>query len=143
MGRALARGWNWDRWFGDWRSQLAARGNSEISLDEAFAPMNQLLAFQRDNHTQIPLNRQTSDGSQTAVLASTPASGCTKIRSSDGIFSIDANDPGQHVRTAKLWTSGAKSFTDANYIAIPTSYGVPQAVRCAGNWIAVQPVGER
>jgi Peptidase family S41 len=140
---ALARGWNWDRWFGDWRNRLAARGNSEISLDEAFAPMDKLLAFQRDNHTQIPLNRLTSDGSQTAVLAHAPAASCTEVRSSDGIFSIDTNDAGQHVRTAKLWTSGAKFFTDASYIAIPTSDGVPQAVRCGGDWITVQLVGER
>jgi C-terminal processing protease CtpA/Prc len=140
---AAARGWNWERWFGDWRSRLAARGNSEISLNEAFAPMDQLLAFQRDNHTQIPLDRGTSDGSQTAVLAHAPAAACTEIRSSDGVFSIDANDAGQHVRTAKLWTSGAKFFTDTSYIAVPISYGVPQAVRCDGNWVAVQVVSGR
>jgi C-terminal processing protease CtpA/Prc len=140
---AVARGWNWDRWFGAWRSRLAAKGNSEISLDEAFAPMDQLLAFQRDNHTQIPLNRQTSDGSQTAVLARAPAAACTEIRSSDGIFSIDAKDAGQRVRRAKLWMSGAKFFTDASYISVPSSRGVPQSVRCGGDWIALQVAGER
>lgn len=140
---AAARGWNWDRWFGDWRSRLAARGSAEISLDDAFAPMDQLLAFQRDNHTQIPLIRQTSDGSQTAVLARAPGSACTEIRSSDGIFSIDANDAGQHVRTAKQWTSGAKVFMDASYISVPSSRGVPRAVRCGGDWIAVQVVSGR
>ena len=140
---AVARGWNWDRWFGDWRSRLAAKGNSEISLDEAFAPMDQLLAFQRDNHTQIPLDSGTSDGSRTAVLAHAPSTACTEIRSSNGIFSIDANDAGQHVRTAKQWTSGAKVFTDASYISVPSSRGVPQAVRCGGDWIGLQPIAER
>ena len=140
---AEARGWSWDRWFGDWRNRLTARRDAEISLDEAFAPMDQLLTFQRDNHTQIPLLRGTSDGSQTAVLAHEPAAACTEIRASDRVFSIDANDAGQNVRTAQRWTSGAKSFTDASYVSIPASYGIPQAVRCGGDWIPVQLVGER
>ncbi|AEU35436.1 peptidase S41 [Granulicella mallensis MP5ACTX8] len=140
---AVTLGWNWDRWFGDWRNRLAARGSEEISLDDAFAPMDQLLAFQHDNHTQIPLDRQTSDGSQTALLARAPGSACTEIRSSDRIFSINTNDAGQHVRTAQLWTRGARSFINASYIATPTSYGVPQAVHCGGDWITVQPLGDR
>lgn len=140
---AVALGWNWDRWFEDWRSRLAAKGSAEISWDDAFSSMDQLLAFQRDNHTQIPLDRQTSDGSQTALLARAPGSACTEIRSSEGIFSINANDAGQRVRTAQLWRSGATSFVSASYIAAPTSYGVLQAVHCGGNWIAVQPVGEQ
>ena len=140
---AAARGWSWDHWFADWRSRLAARRDAEISLDEAFAPMDQLLAFQRDNHTQIPILRGTSDGSQTAVLAHAPAAACTEVQASGGVFSIYANDAGQNVRTAQRWTSGAKSFTDASYISIPASYGVPQAVRCGGGWIPVQLVGER
>jgi len=139
---AAAHGWNWSQWFGDWRKRLAARGNAEISLDEAFAPMDRLLAFQRDNHTQIPLNRSTSDGSQTAVLAATPAAPCTDIRAGDRRFPIDANDAGQQVRTAKLWTTGETSFANASYISFPGSYGVPQAVQC-GNWIGLQPVGAR
>ena len=140
---AAARGWNWDRWFGDWRARIAARGNSEISLDEAFAPMDQLLAFQRDNHTQIPLNRRTSDGSQTALLADTPVGPCREIRAGGRLFPIDASDAGQQVRNAKRWTSGATSFVNASYISVPSSYGVPHAVRCGEDWIALQPVGER
>ncbi len=139
---AAARGWNWNQWFGDWRKRLAARGNAEISLGEAFAPMDRLLAFQRDNHTQIPLNSWTSDGSQTALLASAPAAVCTEIRAGDRLFPIDANDLGQQVRKAKLWTTGEISFTNASYISFPGSYGAPQAVRC-GNWIELQPVGAR
>jgi len=140
---AVALGWNWDRWFEDWRSRLAAKGSAEISWDDAFSPMDQLLAFQRDNHTQIPLDRQTSDGSQTALLARAPGSACTEIRSSNGIFSLKANDAGQRVRAAQLWMSGATSFVSASYIATPTSYGVPQSVHCGGDWITVQPVGEQ
>jgi hypothetical protein len=140
---AAARGWNWDQWFAGWRRQLAARDAAELSLNEAFAPMDALLAFQRDNHTQIPLNRRTSDGSQTAILASAPASDCEEIRAGGRLFSIAANDAGQHVRTAKLWKSGAKSFTDVHYISMPSSYGTPQAVRCGEDWIPLQPIGDR
>ncbi|WP_157467525.1 hypothetical protein [Edaphobacter aggregans] len=118
---AGAHGWNWNQWFGDWRKRLAARGNAEISLDEAFAPMDRLLAFQRDNHTQIPLNRSTSDGSQTAILAATPAAACTEIRAGGRLFPIDANDAGQQVRTAKRWITGETSFANARYISFPGS----------------------
>ena len=140
---AAARGWNWGHWFGDWRKQLAARGAAELSYNEAFAPMDALLAFQRDNHTQIPLKRRTSDGSQTAILASAPTADCVEIRAGGRPFSIAANDAGEHVRTAKLWTSGAEGFTDAHYVSMPSSYGTPQAVRCGEDWIPLQPIGNR
>ena len=137
---AAARGWNWNQWFADWRKLLAARGTAELSYDEAFAPMDALIAFQRDNHTQIPLNRQsTSSGSQTAVLASAPETACVEIRAGGRSFSIDANDAGRQVRTAKLWKSGASGFADTNYISMPTSFGTPQAVRCGNTWIPLQP----
>jgi hypothetical protein len=141
---AAARGWSWTRWFADWRRQLAEQGGAELSLDQAFAPMDRLLAFQRDNHTQIPLNRWwTSDGSQTAILASPPAAACTQIRAAGGLFSIDAGDAGQQVRTARLWKSGAKSLTQTSYISMPRSYGAPQALRCGADWIPLQPAERR
>ena len=140
---AADRGWDWGHWFGDWRKQLAARGTAELSFNDAFAPMDVLLAFQRDNHTQIPLNRRTSDGSQTAILASAPTADCVKIRAGGRLFSIAANDAGQQVRTAKLWTSDAENFTDAHYISMPRSYRTPQAVRCGEDWIPLQPIGDR
>src|SRR6202000_1355520 len=118
---AAARGWNWNQWFADWRKLLAARGTAELSPDEAFAPMDALIAFQRDNHTQIPFNRQsTSSGSQTAVLASAPDAACMEIRAGGQTFPMDANDAGRQVRTAKLWKSGASNFADTNYISMPT-----------------------
>lgn len=140
---AEARGWKWNRWFTDWRKQLAAAGGRELSFNEAFAPIDALLAFQRDNHTQIPLARLTSDGSQTAVLASAPGAPCVEIRTSNGLFPVAANDAGQQARPVKLWKAGANSFVDANYIAMPTSHGTPQAALCGGTWIPLRPVGNR
>lgn len=138
---AAARGWDWNGWFADWQKQLAAHGAAEVSLDEAFAPMDRLLAFQRDNHTQIPLDRITSDGSQTALLSHGPGMACTELRASGRVFPLDARDAGQHVRTAQMWTAGAKSFAAASYISAPRSYGALQAIHCGADWIAVEPAG--
>ncbi|MGA2217648.1 MAG: S41 family peptidase, partial [Terracidiphilus sp.] len=139
---AAARGWDWNRWFADWRARLAAKGKSKLSFDDAFAPMDALFGFQRDNHTQIPLNRgKTSDGSQTALLANEPAAACVEIRAGGRTFPIDPRDAGQRARTAKLWKIGAKSFGPANYLSMPTSYGTPLEVRCGNAWITLQPVG--
>lgn len=140
---AEARGWKWNQWFADWRKQLATAGRKELPFNEAFAPIDALLAFQRDNHTQIPLTRLTGDGSQTAVLASAPGAPCVEIRASNGLFPMAANDAGQQARSAKLWNAGANTFAVANYIAMPASHGTPQAVRCGGTWIPLLPVGNR
>lgn len=138
---AAARGWNWNQWFSDWRKKLAQKGSAEISFNEAFAPIDALIAFQRDNHTQIPLSRwTTSAGSQTALLSAAPTAPCTEIRAGNQFFSIAADDAGQQVRTAKLWRSGVKNLADTNYISMPTSYGTPQAVNCGGVWIGLQQV---
>ena len=141
---AAARGWNWSGWFADWRDHLAARGSAEISLNEAFSPIDALIAFQRDNHTQIPLNRRsTVDGSQTALLDSTPNTRCVEIRASGRSLPIAADDAGQQVRKAKLWTIDATNLTSANYISMPSSYGTPQAVRCGSTWIALHRIGNQ
>jgi Peptidase family S41 len=138
---AEARGWNWNQWFADWRKRLAVKGAAELPFDEAFAAMDALIAFQRDNHTQIPLNRQsTSAGSQTAVLASAPSAACVEIRASGQLFPIAVNDAGQQVRTAKLWKSGMTRFADTSYISMPSSYGTPEALRCGDTWIPLQPI---
>jgi hypothetical protein len=139
---AARRGWNWEQWFANWRNRLGERGSQEISFDEAFAPFDALIAFQRDNHTQIPLSRRsTSDGSQTALLSAVPSAPCDEIRAGGRIFSILANDAGQRVRAAKQWNVGEYSFTESHYLSMPSSYGLPEAARCGTSWIDLNPVG--
>ena len=139
---AASRGWNWNSWFDNWRQELHAKGSEVIPWNEAFAPVDALIAFQRDNHTQIPLMRQsTSDGSQTALLASAPSGPCTQIRAAGRIFPIVSSDAAQRVRTALLWNSQQAAIEETSYLAMPRSYGVPQAVVCGGGWITLQPVG--
>lgn len=136
---AAARGWNWNQWFAGWRQTLATQGSGEISFDEAFAPIDALMSFQRDNHTQIPLNRRsTSDGSQTAVLSTTPQAPCTKFRAGGRLYSISATDDAQGVRKAKLWNTSEAGFRDSAYIAMPSSLGLPQAVLCGGTWVPLE-----
>jgi hypothetical protein len=138
---AADRGWNWPQWFAAWRNHLAAKGTAELPYDEAFAPIDALLAFQRDNHTQIPLNRSTSDGSQTAVLATSPTAPCTELRAGTRSLPIAASDAGQQVRTARLWRIGDAAFSATHYIAMPMSYGTPQTLRCGDAWIPLQRIG--
>jgi hypothetical protein len=106
--------------------------------------MDALFAFQRDNHTQIPLIRhKTSDGSQTALLANEPAAACVAIRAGGHIVPIDPRDAGQSVRTAKQWKTGDTRVAPASYISMPVSYGDPQAVQCGNTWISLHPIGVR
>ena len=143
---ATRRGWDWERWFSDWRRQLSVKGATEMSLDEAFSPVDQLLAFQRDNHTQIPLERSApanGDGSQTTILNDRPSAPCDQIRAGNHDLHINASDPAQGIRSVKQWTSVAASLEIAHYVTMPRSYGVPQAVRCGTAWISLQRVGNR
>ena len=138
---AAERGWNWNKWFANWRQQLAAKGTAEIPFSQAFAPIDALMAFQRDNHTQIPLIRwSTIDGSQTAILAGTQSAPCTVIRAGNTTHAISVTDPAQQVRSAKLWRTGTDTLTDTSYIAIPSSFGNPQAVLCGSTWIRLERV---
>jgi hypothetical protein len=141
---AAARGWNWEAWFAGWRRMLASRGSAEVSFNEAFAPVDALIAFQRDNHTQIPLSRHsTSDGSRTALLATTPDGPCDGIRAGDRTFPIHIDDPAQQVRSAEVWRTGTNVLANVHYLAMPTSMGTPQVVHCGINWIRLEPVSHR
>lgn len=143
---AVSRGWNWKQWFSDWRQQLAGKGNSQLSFDEAFSAVDNLLAFQRDNHTQIPLDRLSTfagDSSQTALLASSPGFVCSELRAGNGLFQINPTDAGQRIRSAKLWINNSAQVETAHYVAVPVSNGTPKAVRCGAAWISVQPIGSQ
>jgi hypothetical protein len=140
---ASARGWNWSKWFSDWRNRLAAKGSTEITLDEAFAPVDGLKAFQRDNHTQIPLERFArvgNDGSQTALLKTIPESSCQEVQSSGKTFQIPTNDPAQQVKIVNEWHDGESTLARAAYISMPLSRGTPQAVYCGSRWIYLSKV---
>jgi len=139
---AARRGWNWAEWFSDWRRQLASKGTGEIPIDEAFAPVDALKEFQKDNHTLIPIERSSmldGDSSQTALLETMPSSRCDEVRSGNQIHEIPVNDPAQQVKVAYKWAEGASELTRAAYISMPRSHGVPQAVHCGAAWIELKP----
>jgi hypothetical protein len=135
---AAARGWRWDDWFADWRARLRAAGARRLAASEAFAPLDALLRFQLDNHTQIPLGRfDTMHIAQTALLASTPAGLCTERRGSDGAVAIAPADPAQAVRRALVARRGG-ALEPVAYVAGPDE-GL-EALRCGGAWIDVRRV---
>src|SRR5262245_35186686 len=140
---AEKRGWNWDRWFDQWREQLLRAGRTELTLPEAFAPVRSLLEFQLDNHTNIPIGRSTyfGSGSQSAILDSTPHGACTDLRNAAaGRFSIDTADPAQQPRRAQRWNGQQKKLEAVTYVTLPASRGAPAAIQCGGTSIALRPV---
>jgi hypothetical protein len=76
-------------------------------------------------------------------LASSSGTACSEIRAGNGLFQINPTDAGQRVRSAKLWISSSGQIEAAHYVAMPVSYGAPQAVRCRGAWISLQPIGSQ
>jgi hypothetical protein len=137
---AVARGWSWERWFGGWRDQLRAAGSRRLSADEAFQPARDLLRFQLDNHTQIPLGDiGTMSFSQTALLAAPPAGPCTEIRAANGTFPIVPGDAATGLRRA-LSARRGHGLEAAAFVAAPNARGALRAIHCGGAWIDLEVV---
>ncbi len=133
---AVARGWNWDRWFEDWRSRLAAEGQLRDFTGRGVRA--------RGSAPGISTRQPHADPARAAGRLTVRKQLCLLVHLSllvrrfaaaKETFPSMPTMQAQHVRIAKQWTSGAKFFTDASYIAVPSSRGVPQAVRCGGDWI--------
>jgi len=140
---ARARGWDWGAWFQQWRGTLQSRQGTTLPLVEAFSPVKQLMAFQLDNHTNLPLGRETmfGSGSQSALLEGTPKGGCTELRTSDfRTVALDPKDPAQRVRTARRWSPSGSRLETVRYLSVPGSRGQLAAVRCGGAWTSLTPV---
>ena len=130
---AAARGWNWSKWFADWRAQLGAHAGKSLPLADAFAPMKALMTFQLDNHTGLPLGIYFGSSSATYVLSGSAKGACTEIRTAAGLrFPLDPKDPAQHVRVAKRWNLAAGKLDAVNYLAVPGSRGDVISVVCGG-----------
>jgi Peptidase family S41 len=138
---ALRRGWSWDAWFDDWRAALRRHGAGTLSLDEAFAPFDRLIAFQRDNHSQIPLQRfATASASETYLLARAPTAPCTGLVTLTGArLGIDPGDPGQRVREALTLAPDGRALRPARYVVRPVQDGPLQAVECGPEVIPLEP----
>lgn len=137
---AIARGWDWTQWFDSWRRSLVSHGDRALSLNEAFAPMDALMAFQRDNHTTVPLARWQVDGSHTASLAALPDEPCSVVRTSGGDVPLDASDAGRRVRSAKVWRPGTQTLAAGRYVVLPSSAGRLESVQCGDKSIPLVSV---
>ena len=138
---AIARGWNWQKWFADWRASLLSHGDASLSLPEAFAPVRALMAAQLDNHTNIPLARSTffGSGSQQVVLAHAPAAACTQLEDDKGTRTpLLASDPAQQPRRVQRWDGTALVAT--SYLSVPASRGILKRIQCGEEWLSLSPV---
>ncbi|MBW2525763.1 MAG: hypothetical protein JRI23_16385 [Deltaproteobacteria bacterium] len=136
---AAARGWDWDEWFDRWRSQLSERQDQEVPLEEAFSPLEELIGFQLDNHTNIPLGLRFGSGSRSATLSKAPAGPCDRARMiGGGELPLRTDDPSEQPRKAQHFGNGR--FKSLHYLAYPALRGALAAVRCQGEWIDAQPV---
>lgn len=137
---AKRRGWNWDKWFDDWTASLHAQSGHRLPLAEAFAPMKELMAFQLDNHTTIPLRgARFGSASRSIVINGSPTSSCTSIAMTDGRqLPLDAKDPSQRPRRAKRWDATTRSLTPVSYIAIPANRGTPASIHCGAETLTVK-----
>lgn len=137
---AIAGGWDWTEWFASWRQSLVSHGDRALSLNEAFAPMDALMAFQRDNHTTVPLARWQVDGSHTARLTALPDAPCSVVRTSEGDVPLDGSDAGLRVRSAKVWRPGTQTLDDGRYVVLPSSAGRLESVQCGDKSIPLLSV---
>lgn len=134
---ARKRGWDWHSWFTDWEAMLNAHAGESLRLADAFAPMKQLMAFQLDNHTTIPLvGPRFGSTSQSAVIARAPNAACPEFKTTAGaVVPLDVHDPSQQPRRAKRWVSLSQVLADVTYISLPSSRGEPQSIHCGAEWI--------
>ena len=141
---AQAMGWDWERWFEDWRAMLRARAGQTLTLDEAFAPMDILSRVRVDNHTQIPLQRMDlSSLSQSAQLLGTPEGPCDSLRSEDGTeHPRSTTDAGQQPRSALAWNATRTGLQAVHYVSAPSFLGRLKELRCGGRWIALRAASE-
>jgi hypothetical protein len=131
-------GWNWDTFFKDWDSELAARGEAELPVADAFARWRKFMEVQLDNHSGPLAGGQAAvghAGSWTTVLAQEPTGTCTEIRNSKGTtYPINAADPAQQPK--KREGLDGKPLT---YLVAPSLKGAITSVHCGSAWIAAEP----
>jgi hypothetical protein len=131
-------GWNWDTFFQSWDADLAARGEAELPLTEAFAPWRKFMEVQLDNHSGPvagPLAASGHAGSWLSILSGEPAGACTEFRNGKGAtFPINAADPAQQPK--KRERLDGKPVT---YVVAPWLKGPITSVHCGSAWIAAEP----
>ncbi|MGO8970169.1 MAG: S41 family peptidase [Myxococcaceae bacterium] len=140
---AQARGWNWDAWFRDWKAALGAQGTRQVPLEKAFIPVQRLMEFQLDNHTNIPLSPRAffGSGSTSVVLVAAPEGPCAQASTASGDnFPLDVHDAGQQVHQAQAWDGAA--LHKVSYLSYPQRRGRVTQLYCAGAWVKTRPVWE-
>jgi hypothetical protein len=140
---AKKRGFDWDAFFSGWKKRLEPRGDEELSLEEAFAPMVELSERQLDNHTQIPMMLAgTMSESRSWKLARAPAGTCTEVTKTDGSKRpLMPGDPGEQPRHAKTPSADRSKLDEIWYLALPGRAGELKSVRCGDADVELTALG--
>ncbi len=127
---ARSRGWNWNSWFSDWDRALAARGNAQLSLHDAFAQWGRLETFQLDNHSGVAALMDYVSGSVSASLAGPPHGPCTSMQiSGNAPVALSGTDPAQQPHAVYEWNGSA--FSRAWYVSILHAKGPERPLNAA------------
>jgi hypothetical protein len=136
------RGFSWSAFFIRWREGLRARGDGELSRDEAFAPMRELSQQMLDNHTQIPIAGEGMHSlSRSWVLEKQPPAKCTEVTRADGTTrALIAGDAGEQPRQARRPNAAGSALESVWYIALPGRDGELTSISC-GEKISLKRTG--
>jgi hypothetical protein len=133
---AEQRGWDWNRWFADWDTELASKGSARMALPDALAAFGKLQDVQLDNHSGTVGLPMFQSGSRTAVLDAAPAGVCTQMRTVNGaVLSLNTKDPAQAPRKALVLTDPNSPEREGYYMKYPARRGIVAAVNCGGKWV--------
>ena len=137
---AARRGWNWDRWFRDWKAELRTQKAALIPLGSAFRPLKDLFDFQLDAHLGIgALGRPPF--SRTALFLDEPTGTCLSLRFDTGdAVRLDPRDPAQRWRPTAIFEPGESEIRAGHSITYRASRGDAEAALCNGRWLRVRPV---
>ncbi len=134
---AAQRGWNWPKWFADWDTSLARRGDAALTLEQAFAPWGTLEKFQLDNHSGVASLQTFISGSTSAILAKRPAGTCSALHMSSGrLVKLSPHDAGVQPHAVKQWDGSA--FSAAWYVSIPSARAPPPPLSAAACVLALR-----
>ncbi|MFT3840742.1 MAG: S41 family peptidase [Myxococcaceae bacterium] len=133
------RGFDWAQWFKDWRADLSSKGDAELSLEEAFAPMVKLSQRQLDNHTQIPLTLGGLRSPSRSWLLAHEGASCTKVRIRGGAErALAPGDLGEQPHRALVPSGDA--LKPAWYLSLPERDGELESISCGAEWISLEPL---
>jgi len=142
---AESRGWNWNKWFEDWRAELKGQSSPKaMPLSVLLARFDRLQDFQTDNHTKLIYSSNLGSdhrlASQSAVLVGEPATKCQSLESANGVMhAISPLDAASQPKRVSLLSSH-QARAPAWYVTYPKRLGTMIKIWCGRKALALQEV---